>query len=333
MSESGESTSCIGGYWDSFVSNMSSFKTFLYDSESGTVMGRDGSSWLKVSIFYLGYYAFLAALFAISITATLSVLDENTPYFQTRLQYPGVTTLPRTGKFDPPSLDIRYNPKEKPTYKAYTDGITKLLEKYQVAAQVNDTLYLDCDPNQPSNYNVFNSVTVAKACRFTTTEFIPACQTSPYGYDSQSPCIFFKLNQVINWKPVPFMSLNDELAQGGGEAGSPSLAQHLTNVKKIYDKQISYVSCNGVTAEDKTILGNKTEYKPLGLESHYFPYIGKKLHPDYIAPMVSIQFQNVKPNTEIRVACKVYARNIIDLLRINVGYVEFKINIGDKVEH
>jgi len=43
----------------------------------------------QILIFYTFYYAFLAGLFAISITIVLSTLDPYQPRFQTRLQAPG----------------------------------------------------------------------------------------------------------------------------------------------------------------------------------------------------------------------------------------------------
>jgi len=47
----------------------------------------------RILIFYLFYYAFLAALFAISITIVLNSLDPYKPFFQTRLQTPGKRVL------------------------------------------------------------------------------------------------------------------------------------------------------------------------------------------------------------------------------------------------
>ena len=45
----------------------------------------------QILVFYAFYYAFLAGLFAISITIVLSTLDPYVPRFQTRLQAPGMS--------------------------------------------------------------------------------------------------------------------------------------------------------------------------------------------------------------------------------------------------
>lgn len=49
MSGSQENLSMPMRYWNSFKTNMSDFGKFLYDSETKTVMGRDSSSWCKLS--------------------------------------------------------------------------------------------------------------------------------------------------------------------------------------------------------------------------------------------------------------------------------------------
>lgn len=47
---------------------------------------------------------------------------------------------------------------------------------------------------------------------------------------------------------------------------------------------------------------------------------------------VQLDLKDAVIGKEVRMACKVYARNIIDLARINVGYVEFKIQVDKKEE-
>jgi sodium/potassium-transporting ATPase subunit beta len=59
-----------------FGNGLSNFGNFLYNRESGQVMGRSGESWLKIGVFYLIFYGFLAAFFSAMLTVFLSTLND-----------------------------------------------------------------------------------------------------------------------------------------------------------------------------------------------------------------------------------------------------------------
>merc|ERR1712036_53340 len=115
---------------EQIMDNVHGFGLFLYNKEEKTVLGRTGHGWARISIFYLFYYLFLACLFAISINITYSCLDKEEPYYQTRLETPGVTIQPKLLSKFSLSTDIRYTISDENSYDDYVKHLDAFLAPY-----------------------------------------------------------------------------------------------------------------------------------------------------------------------------------------------------------
>nr|XP_046154880.1 sodium/potassium-transporting ATPase subunit beta-233-like [Oncorhynchus gorbuscha] len=71
------------------------------------------------------------------------------------------------------------------------------------------------------------------------------------------------------------------------------------------------IHCQNKREEDASKIGEIKYYgMGMGFPLQYYPYYGKLLHPDYLQPLVAIQFTNLTFNEELRLECKVYGANI-----------------------
>jgi len=323
------------GFMEGLSQSLSAFGKFLYDSENGLVMGRNGKSWARISVFYLFYYAFLACLFAISINITLSCLSDETPYFQTRLQAPGVVIQPKLPSFVEQNSDIKYSIKGG-SYEKYVTQLNDFLAPYQESEQKGED-FKDCtvkvdvsDANQPNQ----------KVCRQNITQ-LGLCAGGDFGYSEGSPCLLLKVNRIINWSPAAYTDLTkqDNAENRADNSKAPSLQEFLTEEDISYSKDLMYISCYGISDEDKENLGmtgdnaaNAVQYFPEanpGIPSWNYPYHGKKIQPAYLSPVIAVKFNQIKRGVSISMGCKAYALNILDDERTNSGYIHFKIQIDE----
>jgi len=59
-----------------------SFLQFLYNDSTGEVLGRSASSWIKIIVFYIIYYACLAGFFTLMLLVFFQTLDDRKPTWQ-----------------------------------------------------------------------------------------------------------------------------------------------------------------------------------------------------------------------------------------------------------
>lgn len=270
------------------------WRNFLWNSEKSEFLGRTGGSWFKIFLFYLIFYGCLAGIFIGTIQAMLLMLDEYKPTYQDRVAPPGLSHTPRSEK-----SEISFDLTNQDSYKKYVESMSKLLEKYDEAEQLDETKYEDCGSNSYTERGELGgSGGQRKSCRFARSD-LGSCSgqvDDTFGFKEGKPCLIVKLNRIINYRPKP-PSSNDTLPEG--------LKGKSFNFIPVY--------CQNKRDEDKGDIGEIKYFGAGGVPGfplQYYPYYGKRLQPNYLQPLVAIQFTNLTVNKELRVECKVYGDNI-----------------------
>ncbi|XP_068581419.1 sodium/potassium-transporting ATPase subunit beta-1a [Cebidichthys violaceus] len=272
------------------------WRTFVWNSEKKEFLGRTGSSWLKIFLFYVIFYGCLAGIFIGTVQALLLTLSNYKPTYQDRVAPPGLSHTPRSEK-----SEIAYKLSDAESYKKYVSAVDDFLAKYDDVRQADQMKFEDCGDG-PQTYMDRGSMDTdlgqRKACRFSRS-LLHSCsgESDPnYGFKEGRPCIIVKLNRIVNFKPkapTDNQSLPEALQTRGAQ---PNLIP---------------IFCKNKREEDASKIG---EIKYFGLGEgfplQYYPYYGKLLHPQYLQPLVAIQFTNLTLDTELRIECKVYGGNI-----------------------
>jgi len=270
------------------------WRSFLWNSERKEFLGRTGSSWFKIFLFYLIFYGCLAGIFIGTIQALLLTLHNYRPTYQDRVAPPGLSHTPRSEKHE-----ITFNMNDKETWKKYTDAITKFLENYDDEKQKDGEDYEDCG-DIADTYKMRGELDATegkrKSCRFKKA-WLEDCSgikdENTFGFKAGKPCLIIKLNRIVYFRPRALTS----------NATLPAALKLNPNLIPIH--------CASKKAEEAADVG---EIKYFGFGGgfplQYYPYYGKLLQPKYLQPLVAIQFANFTQKKDMRVECKVFGANI-----------------------
>lgn len=271
------------------------WKKFLWNSETGELMGRTGSSWFKIGLFYVIFYGFLAGIFIGTIQALLLTLSNYKPTWQDRVAPPGLTHTPRSDK-----SEMAFNLNDMETYLPYTRALKDFLAMYDDEKQRDPTKFDDCG-DEPADYknrgNLEDELGSRRACRFSRRLLGPCSgiEDREFGFKEGKPCIIVKLNRIVNFYPRP-PSSNETIPEEAQYKAQPNIIPlYCTNKKEEDAGKIGEIKYYGIGG---------------GFPLQYYPYYGKQLHPQYLQPLVALHFTNLTLNTELKVECKVYGENI-----------------------
>uniref|UniRef100_A0A8C5CLP4 Sodium/potassium-transporting ATPase subunit beta n=1 Tax=Gadus morhua TaxID=8049 RepID=A0A8C5CLP4_GADMO len=272
------------------------WKTFVWNSEKREFLGRTGSSWFKILLFYLIFYGCLAGIFIGTIQALLLTLSSYTPTYQDRVAPPGLSHTPRSEK-----SEIAFNMNDKTTYEKYTKSMTSFLEKYDKDVQLDAGKFEDCPGRHPRHVyrkDLETDKTMRRACRFSRS-LLGVCSGDAdptFGFKEGKPCLIVKLNRIVNY--IPRVSLPSPTYPGG-----PPPARQRPNLIPLH--------CTNKREGEEGLVGDIKYYGfDGGFPLQYYPYYGKLVHPQYLQPLVAIHFTNLTMKTDVRIECRVYGDNI-----------------------
>lgn len=312
------------------------FMQFLWNSETSEFLGRTGMSWLKIGVFYIIYYGFLAGFFMAMLLIFYQTLDDNVPKWQNTNGIiggnPGVGFRPRPADANIDSTLIWYTRGEKGTWPGWVER----LEKNFLAEYKNETDTVVDDEGKKINKISCGPLATKvpgtnQMCKINQQELFQGDCTkdNTYGFRQGKPCILIKLNKIFGWLPDPLnetekvlpddlpdkiknlMKLNEE----GQEGGPPA------NPEK--NKRV-WLDCRGQNPADVENLGPLKYYPDEGFSASYYPYLHQK---GYLSPVVFVQLQQPRTGVMIAVECKAWAKNIKHDSMERKGLAHFEIMI------
>uniref|UniRef100_A0A3B3WSZ2 Sodium/potassium-transporting ATPase subunit beta n=1 Tax=Poecilia mexicana TaxID=48701 RepID=A0A3B3WSZ2_9TELE len=188
-----------------FLTNISLIKILktLWNPETRKFFGRTGESWLKISAYYVIFYAFLGGIFIGTILVLLMTLSAYKPKYQDRIVPSGLSFSPYAANFD-----IIFKKDDPSSYEKYVNSLKKFIEQYNDEKQTDDMKFEDCGAI-PKSYTergeLDSKAGQRKSCRFSRRE-LQDCSgqnDTTFGFKEGKPCLILKLNRMINFRPKP----------------------------------------------------------------------------------------------------------------------------------
>jgi len=278
------------------------------------VLGRTGTSWAKIGGFYLVFYAFLAAFFAVTMTIFYQTLDYSLPTYTpgegggSILSNPALGYRPLSPVVESTLIWVDRN--NTKTIKHWIKNLDDLAEPYQ--NKTKGAKYIACDASTKLKKD--------EVCDFRLESFSKRCSIGNWGYREGKPCVLLKLNRMINWVPEVYTQLadlpEDMPSKLQGEIKALTAANGGVMPEKIW------LSCEGKYAPDRDALRDYTLSPSPGFDKFYYPYTNTK---GYLAPLVAIELQNPMLNLVINIECKAWAKNIQHDRGFRFGLIDFEV--------
>ncbi|KAJ2944448.1 hypothetical protein O0L34_g3788 [Tuta absoluta] len=298
-----------------------SFRVFLYNSETGQFLGRTGSSWAKILLFYVIFYAVLAGFFSVMLVIFFQTLDNKMPKWQLDSSLigdnPGLGFRPMPETANAESTLIYYRANDKGSVLNWATIIDKYLEQYRKKGSGSGETHgaenrVACSPNM-------GPLGEKQVCDVPVDDFHPCTPQNQYNYEEAGPCVFLKLNKIFNWVPKPYNTTED-LPQNMPE----DLKQHIKMVSGKPEANTVWVSCEGENPADVENVGPIQYIPRRGFPNFYYPFTNKE---GYLSPLVAVLFEKPRTGVLINIECKAWAKNIFYDRYERRGSVHFELMV------
>lgn len=265
----------------------------IYNPSSKEICGRTPKSWGQLMLFYTIFYIVLAILFAGCMEVWMSSINDKEPKWILEESLigvnPGLGFRPISEKSEDGAL-IWYNSQDQNSSRKWIELMDDFFKPYQ-----NPKDYRTC--NFTNNENITEAESELP-CLVNIDDFEECNSANSYGYLTDSPCVFIKLNRIFGWKPDTY---RDYL---------PEMPEDLK--KAIYQTEVAerdqiWISCQPEGPADHELVDDFIFYPSHGIPGYYYPFKNAK---SYLSPIIAVKIINPTPNILISIECRAWAKNI-----------------------
>lgn len=250
----------------------------ILDIESGTILGRTTHQWILLVLYLICFYVLLMLLWAMCFWVFISNIDMKRP--RCIIAQPGLTLIPTISTIP---TRIVFQNKEEESIGRISEIINNTLKKF---GPIPVNFFTKCQPNHD------------------------------YGFQSNKPCIFLKINRSIGFVTKPYMNTSEL---------PPDASKELINyIDKIpYKNRTSriWIQCtiqpkinisyypNPYVETKHITLSKKRAKKRISHSNSAHSFYDKR---DYNR-IIAVKFSEVVERETYKFSCSMWAKNIVRL--------------------
>merc|ERR1711988_968325 len=242
-----------------------SFCQFLFNSQTGEILGRTPISWFKITLFYIVYYSFLTAFFIVMLLVFFKTLSDEKPTW-TMEEGGLIGSNPAMGfRPTPPDSQIEStliwfrHGTDNGNWEKWVERLEDYVKDYENetdAGAKDDCGDLAVNPHGKKTF-----------CKVKPDELFQGnChRNNSYGFKDGRPCILIKLNRIIGWEPKPYEpeSLPSDLPQHLQEEIKKNKEEDKANLNNRV-----WLDCEGENPADKENLGPVVYHPTRGISAN-----------------------------------------------------------------